>query len=102
MVSNNDKPLGTNKIISDMFSQMADALASQRDLPFKILAYRKAAKVLADYPIDVEEAYKKGGLKALTAIPGIGAALSKKIAEFIETGHMKKYDEVMSQKPKGE
>ena len=85
-----------------MFSQMADALASQRDLPFKILAYRKAAKVLADYPIDVEEAYKKGGLKALTAIPGIGAALSKKIAEFIETGHMKKYDEVMSQKPKGE
>jgi DNA polymerase (family 10) len=85
-----------------MFSQMADALASQRDLPFKILAYRKAAKVLADYPIDVEEAYKKGGLKALTAIPGIGAALSKKIVEFIETGHMKKYDEVMSQKPKGE
>ena len=85
-----------------MFSQMADALASQRDLPFKILAYRKAAKVLADYPIDVEEAYKKGGLKALTAIPGIGAALSKKIVEFIGTGHMKKYDEVMSQKPKGE
>ena len=67
--------------------------------PFKIAAYRKAAKVLADYPIDVKEAYKKGGIKALTAIPGIGVALSQKIAEFIETGRMKKYDEVMSQRP---
>jgi DNA polymerase (family 10) len=84
-----------------MFAQMADALASQNENPFKIVAYRKAAKVLADYPIDVEEAYRTGGIKALTAIPGIGAALSKKIAEFIDTGHMKKYEEVMSQKPKG-
>ena len=68
------------------------------DNHFKILAYRKAAKVLSDYPVDVAEAYRTGGIKALTAIPGIGAALSKKIAEFIETGHMKKYDEVMSQR----
>jgi hypothetical protein len=193
MVSNNDKPLGTNKIISGpaaaagprhlsgeildknqcnlllrdvamlkgsfsscwrgstVFAQMADVLASQRDAtkghrfaaspnvyqsggrhhhnniinkkggenPFKILAYRKAAKVLADYPVDVKEAYRTGGVKALTAIPGIGAALSQyrarhprlyifyergggKIAEFIETGHIKKYEEVIAQKPKGE
>ena len=53
--------MGTNKIISGMFAQMADALASQKDNPFKIAAYRKAAKVLADYPVDVEEAYRSGG-----------------------------------------
>jgi DNA polymerase/3'-5' exonuclease PolX len=35
----------------------------------------------------------------LTQIPSIGQALSNKIAEFIETGRMKKYDEVMAQKP---
>jgi DNA polymerase/3'-5' exonuclease PolX len=109
--------MGTNKIISDMFFQMADVLASQtaaeghhhshifnqrggRDNHFKVLAYRKAAKVLADYPVDVKEAYHAGGIKALTAIPGIGAALSKKIAEFIDTGRMHKYDEVMAQRPK--
>ncbi len=85
-----------------MFSQMADALATQAANPFKIAAYRKAAKILADYPIDVAEAYQKGGIKALTAIPGIGAALSKKIAEYIDTGRMKKYEEIMSQKPQGE
>jgi hypothetical protein len=126
--------MGTNTIISDMFAQMANALASQDAATkghrfaaspnvyqsggrhphnhisskevganhFKILAYRKAAKVLSDYPVDVAEAYGTGGIKALTAIPGIGAALSKKIAEFIETGHMKKYEELIAQKPKGE
>jgi DNA polymerase (family 10) len=99
MVSNNDKPLGMNNIISGMFEQMANVLASLNENHFKVLAYRKAAKVLADYHIDVAEAYQKGGMKALTAIPGIGAALSKKIVEFIETGRMHKYDEVMAQKP---
>jgi hypothetical protein len=46
---------------------------------FKILSYRKAAKVLSDYPIDVEEAYRSGGIAALTAITGIGAALSNAV-----------------------
>jgi DNA polymerase (family 10) len=74
-----------------MFAQMAEVLSSKKENRFKIAAYQKAAKVLADYPIDVEEAYKKGGIKALTTIPGIGEALSKKIAEYIDTGRMKKY-----------
>ena len=94
--------MGTNQIISNVFAQMAEALATQSESPFKIAAYRKAAKVLADYPVDVKEAYQKGGIKALKEIPGIGTALSQKIAEFIETGRMKKYEEVMAQKPKGE
>jgi DNA polymerase/3'-5' exonuclease PolX len=64
--------MGTNTIISGMFAQMADVLASQRDNPFKIAAYRKAAKVLSDYPVDIKEAYQKGGIPALTAIPSIG------------------------------
>jgi len=69
--------MGTNTIISGMFSQMADALDVLGENPFKIAAYRKASKVLADYPTDVKEAYQAGGIPALTAIPGIGAALSK-------------------------
>jgi len=85
-----------------MFLQMADALASLGENPFKISAYRKASRVLDDYPIDVEEAYQAGSISALTAIPGIGAALAQKIAEFIETGRMHKYEEVISQKPQRE
>ena len=85
-----------------MFAQMADALASLGENPFKIAACWKAVKVLAAYPIDVKEAYQKSGIPAMTAIPGIGAALAKKIAEFIDTGRMHKYEEVVSQKPQRE
>ena len=94
--------MGTNTIIADMFAQMGEILDSLNEDHFKVMAYRKAAKVLAEYPVDVKDAYQKGGIKALTAIPGIGSALSKKIVEFIETGHMKKYEEVIAQKPKKE
>jgi len=52
-------------------------MKEEEENPFKIAAYRKASKVLADYPTDVKEAYRGGGIPALTAIPGIGAALSK-------------------------
>ena len=53
--------MGTNTIISGMFAQMADALSSLNEDHFKVLAYRKAAKVLEDYPVDVAEAYRTGG-----------------------------------------
>ncbi len=82
-----------------MFSRMADALEFLGENQFKIGAYRKAAHVLEDYPEDIEEVYRKGGIKGLKKIPGIGERIAKKIAEYIETGHMHKYEEVMSQVP---
>ncbi len=82
-----------------MFDRMADALEFLNENKFKVVAYRKAARVLEDYPDDIEEVYRKGGIKALKAIPGIGERIAKKIAEYIETGHMHKYEEVMSMVP---
>ena len=92
--------MGKNKILCEIFAQIADSLDFQGDNPFKIAAYRKASKVLEDYPTDVEEIYRGGGTSALRSIPGIGEAISKKIAEFLETGRMHKYEEVLSQVPK--
>jgi hypothetical protein len=43
---------------STVFAQMADVLSSLDEDHFKVMAYRKAAKVLADYPVDVKEAYR--------------------------------------------
>ena len=99
MGSNSGMPLGKNRIIAGMFLQMADALDFLGENRFKVSAYRKAARIHDDYPLDVEEAYREGGISALTAIRGIGAALSQKIAEFLDTGRMHKYDEVLSQVP---
>ena len=61
------------------------------EMVFRVLAYRKAARVLDELVEDIEILYKKGKLDEL---PGIGAAIAKKIVEYLETGKMKKYVEV--------
>ncbi len=91
--------MNKNKVLSEMFDRMADALEFLDENRFKVIAYRKAARVLEDYPEDIEEVYRRGGVKALKAIPGIGERIAQKIAEYLETGHMHKYEEVMSMVP---
>jgi DNA polymerase (family 10) len=91
--------MNKNKILAQMFEKIGDALDFQGENTFKIAAYRKAARVLEDLPEDVEEIYKKKGVEGLIGIPGIGERIAKKIAEFLETGRMRKYDEVMGQVP---
>lgn len=93
--------MNTNKVLSQMFSKLANALEFLGENPFKVTAYRKAAKVLEDYPEDVAEVYKKGGIEALRSISGVGEGIAKKIAEYLQTGRMKKYEEVLSQVPEG-
>jgi|YelNatPaOPRAMG01_1025707.scaffolds.fasta_scaffold12835_4 DNA polymerase (family 10) len=91
--------MGVNKTLAEMFSKMANALEFLGENPFKIGAYRKAAKVLEDYPEDIEEVFKRGGTEALMRIPGIGERIAKKVAEYLQTGKMRKYEEVLSQVP---
>ncbi len=91
--------MNKNKVLSEMFSRLADALDFLGENPFKIGAYRKAARVLEDYPRDIEEVYREGGFLALREIPGIGERIGKKVVEFLETGKMRKYEEVMGKVP---
>lgn len=91
--------MSKNKILSEMFEKMGDALDFLGENPFKISAYRRAARVLNDLPEDVEEIYKSEGLDGLKKIPGIGERIAKKIAEYLETGKMRKYEEVVGQVP---
>jgi len=87
------------KILANMFEKIADALEFQGELSFKISAYRKAARVLEDFPDDIEELYRVKGIEGLRAIPGIGERIAKKIAEFLDTGKMRKYEEVLKEVP---
>jgi DNA polymerase (family 10) len=80
-----------NKELAGIFDRIADALEFKGEMVFRILAYRKAARVLDDLVEDVEVLYRAGKLDEL---PGIGAGIAKKIAEYLETGKMKKYAEV--------
>jgi len=84
--------------LAKIFSKIADALEIKGENQFKVLAYRKVARILKDFPEDIEEIYRSGNLND---VPGIGEGIAKKIKEYIETGKMKKYEEAMANIPEG-
>ncbi|MBE3130541.1 MAG: DNA polymerase/3'-5' exonuclease PolX [Acidobacteria bacterium] len=85
-----------NREVADLFDRIADALEIKGETGFKVVAYRKAARILQDMTEDVETVARDGRLKT---IPGIGEGLAKKIGEYLETGTMTKYREVMTGVP---
>jgi len=87
-----------NKEVADLLFKIADALEILGEMQFKVLAYRKAARVISELPEDLRKIYKEGKLEE---IPGIGEGIAKKIKEYIETGKMKKAEEVLSKIPSG-
>jgi DNA polymerase (family 10) len=64
---------------------------------FRVRNYERAARSIRGWPHDV------GGLdlKALRAIPGVGASIAAKIAEYRQTGAIKALDELRAKIPPG-
>ncbi len=87
-----------NKELAQIFARIADALEFKKEFPFKVIAYRKASRVLEDLTEDIERISREGRLEE---IPGIGEGIAKKIKEYLETGRMKKYEEVIKGIPEG-
>ncbi len=83
--------------MSVIFADIADALEFKGENRFKIIAYRKASRVLVDLMDDVEVLAKTGKLRQ---VPGIGEGIAKKIEEYLATGRMKKHEEALSNIPK--
>jgi len=85
-----------NAEVAVMFERIADALEIKGETGFKVVAYRKAARILEDMTEDVAKVAGEGRLEA---VPGIGEGLAKKIVEYLATGTMAKYGEVMAGVP---
>jgi len=81
-----------NHEIATLFERIADVLELKGENTFRINSYRKAARVIGDLTEDVEGLSQSG---KLTNIPGIGEGTAKKVVEYITTGRMSKYEEVM-------
>jgi DNA polymerase (family 10) len=80
-----------NKELADIFERMADILEFKGENPFKISAYRKASRIIGDLTQDIAEIAEKGKLKD---VPGIGEGMAEKIAEYLNTGKISKFEEV--------
>lgn len=87
-----------NKEIARVFNEIADFLEIKGELPFKINAYRKAAQNIENLSRDVSELLKENKLHT---IPGVGKELAEKIRQFIETGKVKKHEELKTEIPSG-
>ncbi|MCX5800052.1 MAG: DNA polymerase/3'-5' exonuclease PolX [Candidatus Eisenbacteria bacterium] len=85
-----------NRTIAEMFDRIADILEFKGELPFRVLAYRKASRVIQDLRDNIESIWKEGKLEE---IPGIGEGMAKKIGEYLSTGKMAKFEEVTKSVP---
>jgi len=73
-----------NADVAAAFEEMADLLEIEGANPFRVRAYRFAARTLRDLPAEVAEMVAKG--EDLTSLPGIGDDLAGKIKEILATG----------------
>lgn len=85
-----------NQRLAALFRSMADLLSAQRANPYRVRAYRRAADALLALKEDVAAVAQRQGLEE---IDGIGADLSKKIEEFLETGTIRAYEELKTPLP---
>ncbi len=89
----------TNQEIAKIFSKTADLLEIKGENPFKVRAYRNAARIIENSSKDFNKLVKEGF--DLTRLPGIGKDLSEYIKEIVTTGKFHKLEELQKEIPSG-
>lgn len=92
-------PHGTihNADIATAFNEMADILEIEDANPFRIRAYRNAARLISGLPSEAAAMVARG--EDLTELPGIGEDLAHKITDLIETGTTPLLDKLRKELP---
>jgi len=86
-----------NADIAAIFEEVADLLEIQGENPFRIRAYRNAAREMQSLGVPASEMLAKG--EDLTELPGIGHDLAAKIREIVETGKCKALEKLRAKFP---
>ena len=89
-----------NAEIARLLGEVADLLEISAGNPFKVRAYRNAARTVADHPDPIAELVK-GGEFDLTDLPGIGGGIAKEITALVETGFLPQRQQLVAQIPSG-
>ena len=86
-----------NEDIARIFDQIADLLEIEDANPFRIRAYRNAARTLRGLGKDVRVMIEAG--EDLTRLPGIGKDLAAKIHEIVDTGRCRALEKLQKRLP---
>ena len=88
-----------NSDIARSLDKLADLLELEGANPFRIRAYRTAARVVGELPRSVTAMTAAG--EDLAELPGIGKDLAEKIETLAATGHVTVLDEIERRTPAG-
>ena len=86
-----------NADIATVFEEIADRLEIQGANPFRIRAYRNAARTLGELPQEARALLEQG--EDLTRLPGIGDDLAAKVREIVDTGRCSLLDRLRRDLP---
>ena len=83
----------SNAEIAKVLLGLAQLLSAQKGNPFKVKAYRRAAKAITNLSDSIEELVRADA--DLTAMPGIGKSISDAIREIVlREGALQQLDEL--------
>jgi DNA polymerase (family 10) len=89
-----------NAEIARLLSDVADLLEISAGNPFKVRAYRNAARTVADHPDPIAELVS-GEEFDLTDLAGIGGGIAKEITALIQTGTLPQRQQLVATVPPG-
>jgi DNA polymerase (family 10) len=89
----------TNADIAAAFERVADLLELQDANPFRVRAYRNAARRIGELKLDLAARVAAG--EGLPKLPGIGTDLAGKIEELAKTGRLALLERLQRQVPAG-
>jgi DNA polymerase (family 10) len=86
-----------NADIAAIFEEIADLLEIRGNNPFRIRAYRNAARSVGEFGREFKTLIESGS--ELPKLPGIGVDLTAKIHEIVTTGHCATLDKLRKEMP---
>jgi len=89
----------TNKDAADILFNVATILEMAEDNPYRIRAYRRAARLLLARRDDSAVHLTQGKAGQELELPGLGIRLRRKLGELLATGRMRFYVELCTELP---
>ena len=87
-----------NQELAKILFEFAE-LYDMQEIPFKPRAFERASEALTALDRDVEDIYKKEGLKGLQEIPAVGRGIAERIEEYLKTGRVREYNALKKKFP---